>query len=210
MRVTTARHRQLRPLRPVQTRVPIQSGRGQARKNNAGPIRVDQHEVYSGGKMPVGAWPRRHPTPRVNRVWGRLVGLTVVPCVVGVAVVGNPGLGLLKTHRPRVCNATAFRSCLRRLQGTFPRIRLRCFRSGVRNRVVSHLRLSNFSTSTVVLGTKNCARASVTVTSTVTTVRSPMVRIRVSGVFTHRPRQHASLVSTGYVNSVSKFNLGSC
>lgn len=125
-------------------------------------------------------------------------------------VVGNPGVGLLNGHRPSVCKDIAFRRCLTRLHGGCPSIRLNCFRSGIRKRVVSVVRRAKFSISKVVLGTKTCARASVTLRSTVHSMASPMVRIRVSGIRTHRRFHRMSVVTYTYGNIVYKFKLGSC
>lgn len=125
-------------------------------------------------------------------------------------VVGNPGVGLLNGHRPSVCNDIAFRSCLTRLHGTCGSVRVGCFRSGVRKRVVSYVRRANFRTSNVVLGTKTCARASVTLRSTVHTIATPMVRMRVSGMRDHRSFHRISVVTYTYGKIVYNFKLGSC
>lgn len=131
-------------------------------------------------------------------------------CTVGVRVVGNPGVGLLNGHRPSVCKDIAFRSCLTRLHGECASIRVSCFRSGVRKRVVSYVRRMKFSISKVVLGTNTCARASVTLRSTVHSIASPIVRIRVSGMRDHRSFQRISVVTYTYGKIVYNFKLGSC
>lgn len=130
--------------------------------------------------------------------------------VGGVRVVGNPGLGLLNGHRPAICKGTSFRNCLDRLHTGCPRYRVTCFRDGIRNRVVGGVRRINFSCSKVVVGTNTCARASVTLRSTVGTMAAPIIRMRVSGMRTHRSFHRISVVSTTYGKIVLKFKLSSC
>lgn len=129
---------------------------------------------------------------------------------VGVRVVGKPGVGLLNGQRPSVCNTISFRSCLIRLHHACPSVRVTCCRSGIRNRVVGGVRRINFSCSNVILGTKTCARASVTLRSTVHTIATPIIRIRVSGMRAHRRFHRGSVVSYTYTKIVYKFKLRSC
>lgn len=130
--------------------------------------------------------------------------------VVGVRVVGNPGLGLLNIHRPNVCNDGSFRDCLPGLGTGCPSMRVRCCRDGVRNRLVGGLRRMNFACSNMILGTNTCARADVTLRSYVHDVGYPYMRIRVSGIRGHRRFHRRSCVSYTYLKIVYKFNLTSC
>ncbi len=129
---------------------------------------------------------------------------------VGVLVVGNPGLGLLNDHRPAVCNARAFSAFLATLRKSCPRIGLVCCRDGRRKNVVSALRRCHADISNVIVGTKTCARADITVTSYVHSLTIPIVRIRVSGVFTHRRCHRRSFLSPMYTNAVYKLKLVNC
>ncbi len=131
---------------------------------------------------------------------------------VGVVVVGKPGLGLLNVERPRVCKDGAFSSLRRVVRDCYRggKVRTISLRDGSRNRVVSFVRRTLGGCSKVIVGPKTCARCDCTVTSTVSSINIPAIRMRVDSVSGHRRFHEVSIAGTSYMDRVGNRNFSKC
>lgn len=132
---------------------------------------------------------------------------------VGTLIVGNPGLGVLNVHRPNVCNDSGCSHLIRvyrRTNTTRNFSRIRIFRSGRRNDVISGVRRTCKGISNVIVGPTTCARADITVLSTLGTITVPTIRIRVDTIRAHRSFHRIDCTHLTYFTAVAKRNLGNC
>lgn len=127
-------------------------------------------------------------------------------------IVGNPGLGVVRFARPNIANRLScgnLLSCLR-LYYAGVNVRIRFFRSGRRNSLVSRVRSTMNQTSNVVLGPNNCTRCDITVLSTLHLYNIPTIRILLDRPSRRRPFHGASVISFNYRNRFVNRNVDNC
>ncbi len=137
--------------------------------------------------------------------WGEVL-------LVGVLMVGNPGLGVLNVHRPTICNDTACTSLYKRVRTrtTKRNMRIRVCRSGRRNSLISGVRTTCNGISNVIVGPTTCARADMTLLSTLGTMTVPAMRMRVSSISGQRSFHRVDCIHTTYYGAVTNRNFTNC
>ncbi len=89
-------------------------------------------------------------------------------------------------------------------------MRVSLFRSGYRKSLMATVRGACGGFSNVIVGPTTCARADITVLSTMGTINMPAIRMRVSSIFSHRSFERVDFVHTTYIGAVDNENASNC
>lgn len=124
-----------------------------------------------------------------------------------LAIINGPNLNLLGTREPQVYGNQSFEVFFNDLQKKYPQHELNYFQSNVEGELIEVLHKIGFTYDGILLNAGGYTHTSVALADAVAAIKSPVIEIHISNIFSREDYRHVSYVGKHCKGSISGFGL---
>ncbi len=126
-----------------------------------------------------------------------------------ILILNGPNLNLLGKREPEIYGSNDFESYFEKLKGEFPAISLEYFQSNHEGAIVDKIQEVGFEYDGIVLNAGAYTHTSVAIADAIKAIKSPVIEVHISNIFTREEFRHHSFISPVSVGIISGFGLNS-
>ena len=110
-------------------------------------------------------------------------------------IINGPNLNLLGTREPELYGKQDFETYLTELRKKYSAITINYFQSNVEGELINELHRCGFSGDGIILNAGGYTHTSVSIADAVAAIKSPVIEVHISNVFTREEYRHHSYLS---------------
>jgi 3-dehydroquinate dehydratase-2 len=126
-----------------------------------------------------------------------------------ILIINGPNLNLLGKRETNIYGNQPFEEYLSELKGRFKNLELHYFQSNVEGEIINKLHECGFSYSGIVLNAGGYTHTSVAIADAVAAIKTPVVEVHISNVFSREDFRHVSYLGKNCAGSISGFGMKS-
>ena len=126
-----------------------------------------------------------------------------------IIIINGPNLNLLGIRENNIYGSTDFESYFEILMAGFPDINFEYFQSNVEGILIDKLHEKGFSADGIILNAGGYTHTSVALSDAIAAIKTPVVEVHISNVFSREKFRHISLIAGKCKGSISGFGLDS-
>ncbi|MFN8114729.1 MAG: type II 3-dehydroquinate dehydratase [Bacteroidia bacterium] len=124
-----------------------------------------------------------------------------------IAIINGPNLNLLGKREVEIYGTQSFEDYLKTLQTKFPNIELSYYQSNVEGELINKLHEIGFSHDGIILNAGAYTHTSVAIADAVAGIKTPVIEIHISNVFSREDFRHVSYLGKHCKGSIIGFGL---
>lgn len=124
-------------------------------------------------------------------------------------ILNGPNLNLLGKREPEIYGNQHFETYLEELKAAFPDITFTFFQSNVEGELINSLHEHGFTADGILLNAGGYTHTSVALGDAVAAIKSPVIEIHISNVFSREAFRQTSFISAKALGVISGFGLES-
>ena len=113
-----------------------------------------------------------------------------------ILIMNGPNLNLLGVREPGIYGDSSFESYLPKLKERFPEVEIEYYQSNVEGEMINKLQEVGFSYDGIVLNAGAYTHTSVALHDCIRSLKTPVVEVHISNVFTREDFRHHSFLSS--------------
>lgn len=126
-----------------------------------------------------------------------------------ILIINGPNLNLLGKRETNIYGNQPFEEYLTELKGKFKNVDLHYFQSNVEGEIINKLHECGFSYSGIILNAGGYTHTSVAIADAVAAIKTPVVEVHISNIFSREDFRHVSYLGKNCVGSISGFGMKS-
>ena len=126
-----------------------------------------------------------------------------------IHIVNGPNLNLLGTREQSIYGNTSFEAFFEILKKRFSSDHLYYFQSNVEGELINYLHEHGFKADGIVLNAAAYTHTSVALADAVAAIKSPVVEVHISNVYSREEFRHVSLIAPKTVGMIAGFGMES-
>ena len=126
-----------------------------------------------------------------------------------ILIMNGPNLNLLGVREPGIYGDSSFESYLPKLKERFPEVEIEYYQSNVEGEMINKLQEVGFSYDGIVLNAGAYTHTSVALHDCIRSLKTPVVEVHISNVFTREDFRHHSFLSPACKGVICGFGLDS-
>lgn len=126
-----------------------------------------------------------------------------------IQIINGPNLNLLGTREKDIYGEITFEEYLKLLHEHFGNIQIDYYQSNVEGEIINKLHETGFSYEGIILNAGGYTHTSVAIADAIKAIKSPVVEVHISNVFSREEYRHKSLITPNCLGSISGFGLDS-
>lgn len=126
---------------------------------------------------------------------------------IKIAIINGPNLNLLGKREPGIYGNTSFEDYLEKLKKDFPEVTFSYFQSNVEGEIVNYLHQTGFEYDGILLNAGGYTHTSVAIRDAIAGIKTPVIEIHISNVFSREEFRHTSFIAPVCVGSISGLGL---
>jgi 3-dehydroquinate dehydratase II len=124
-------------------------------------------------------------------------------------IINGPNLNLLGVREPLVYGNLSFENYLETLRKKFPALEIDYFQNNIEGEIINKLHETGFSVDGIILNAGAYTHTSVAIADAIAAIKSPVIEVHISNVFSREQFRHHSLIAGKCIGSISGFGLDS-
>ncbi len=124
-------------------------------------------------------------------------------------IINGPNLNLLGIREKNIYGNESFESYYENLTFKFPNIQFDFFQSNIEGKIIDKLQKVGFSYDGVILNAAAYTHTSIAIADTIKAIKTPVVEVHISNIFSREKIRHKSLIAPVCVGSISGFGMKS-
>ena len=124
-----------------------------------------------------------------------------------VIIINGPNLNLLGKREPEIYGTKTFEEYFDELKTEFPCIELEYYQSNVEGELINKLHEVGFSLDGIILNAGGYTHTSVALADAVASIKTPVIEVHISNIFSREEFRHISLLSKNCVGIISGMGL---
>ena len=124
-------------------------------------------------------------------------------------IINGPNLNLLGIREKNIYGNESFESYYENLTFKFPNIQFEFFQSNIEGKIIDKLQKVGFSYDGVILNAAAYTHTSIAIADTIKAIKTPVVEVHISNIFSREEIRHKSLIASVCVGSISGFGMKS-
>jgi 3-dehydroquinate dehydratase-2 len=124
-----------------------------------------------------------------------------------VQIINGPNLNLLGTREKGLYGDQPFESFFNELKKRFPSEELDYYQSNVEGEIINKLHEVGFRHDGIILNAGAYTHTSVAIHDAIAAIKSPVVEVHISNIYTREEFRHTSLITSKCVGMISGFGL---
>jgi 3-dehydroquinate dehydratase II len=124
-------------------------------------------------------------------------------------IINGPNLNLLGTRETKIYGSEKFETYLKRLRKLYPEIAIEYFQSNIEGEIIDAIQKVGFLYDGIILNAGGYSHTSVSIADAIRAVKTPVIEVHISNIFSREPIRHISLISQYVKGSISGFGLNS-
>lgn len=126
-----------------------------------------------------------------------------------IIIINGPNLNLLGLREPGIYGGQSFDTYIQNLRVQFSNIEIDYFQSNVEGEIINILHQTGFSYSGIILNAGGYTHTSVAISDAVAAIKTPVLEVHISNVYSREDYRHKSLISKNCVGVISGLGLDS-
>ena len=126
-----------------------------------------------------------------------------------VIIINGPNLNLLGIREKNIYGNESFESYYENLTFKFPNIQFDFYQSNIEGEIINKLQEAGFSYNGIILNAAAYTHTSLAIADAVKAIKTPVVEVHISNIFSREKIRHNSLIAPHCVGSISGFGLKS-
>lgn len=124
-----------------------------------------------------------------------------------IAIINGPNLNLLGKREPEVYGSQSFPQYFDSLKDKFPGFELLYFQSNVEGEIINELHRIGFDYDGILLNAGGYTHTSVAIRDAVAAIKTPVLEIHISHIYSREDFRHTSLIAPKCVGSICGLGL---
>lgn len=124
-------------------------------------------------------------------------------------IINGPNLNLLGIRETEIYGNKSFESYYENLTFKFPNIQFDFFQSNSEGEIIDKLQKVGFSYDGIILNAAAYTHTSLAIADAVKAIRTPVVEVHISNIFSREVIRHNSLIAPHCIGSISGFGIQS-
>ncbi len=124
-------------------------------------------------------------------------------------IINGPNLNLLGIREKNIYGNESFESYYENLTFKFPNIQFEFFQSNIEGKIIDKLQKVGFSYDGIILNAAAYTHTSIAIADTIKAIKTPVVEVHISNIFSREEIRHKSLIAPVCVGSISGFGMKS-
>ncbi len=124
-------------------------------------------------------------------------------------IINGPNLNLLGIREKNIYGNESFESYYENLTFKFPNIQFDFFQSNIEGKIIDKLQKVGFSYDGIILNAAAYTHTSIAIADTIKAIKTPVVEVHISNIFSREEIRHKSLIAPVCVGSISGFGMKS-
>ncbi len=126
-----------------------------------------------------------------------------------IVIINGPNLNLLGKREPSVYGSESFEAFFEKLKALYPSHQFIYFQSNVEGELINGLHEHGFSSDGIILNAGGYTHTSVALADAIAAVKTPVVEVHISNIFSREDYRHVSLIGGKCKGSISGFGMDS-
>ncbi len=147
----------------------------------------------------------RHPVSGIREIIIFVSSFTRLKLII----INGPNLNLLGQREPSVYGSESFKVYLKKLRKEYPLVTIEYFQSNVEGEIINALQKVGFLYDGIILNAGGYTHTSVAIGDAVKSIRTPVIEVHISNVFTRESYRHISMLSPCVKGIITGFGLDS-
>ena len=126
-----------------------------------------------------------------------------------IIIINGPNLNLLGKRETGIYGDQNFESFFDTLKARFTSVEMHYFQSNVEGLIIDKLHEVGFSFEGIILNAGAYTHTSVAIRDAIASIKTPVVEVHISNVYSREPFRHESLIAPKCLGSISGFGLDS-
>ena len=135
--------------------------------------------------------------------------MTLYTIRMKILIMNGPNLNLLGVREPGIYGDSSFEGYLPKLKERFPEVEIEYYQSNVEGEMINKLQEVGFSYDGIVLNAGAYTHTSVALHDCIRSLKTPVVEVHISNVFTREDFRHHSFLSPACKGVICGFGLDS-
>jgi 3-dehydroquinate dehydratase-2 len=124
-----------------------------------------------------------------------------------ISIINGPNLNLLGKREPEIYGNVGFDEYLDGLKKKYPQIEFNYFQSNIEGELINEIQKAGFSAKGIILNAGGFTHTSVALADAVASIKSPVIEVHISNIFSREDFRHVSYVGKYCKGSISGFGL---
>ena len=124
-----------------------------------------------------------------------------------IQIINGPNLNLLGKREPSVYGNESFESFFEPLKNRFPEHTLQYFQSNIEGELINKLHEVGFDYDGIILNAGAYTHTSVALHDAIGAIKTPVVEVHISNVYTREEFRHKSLITSKCVGLITGFGM---
>jgi len=124
-----------------------------------------------------------------------------------IQIINGPNLNLLGKREPSVYGNESFESFFEPLKNRFPEHTLQYFQSNIEGELINKLHEVGFNYDGIILNAGAYTHTSVALHDAIGAIKTPVVEVHISNVYTREEFRHKSLITSKCVGLITGFGM---
>lgn len=126
-----------------------------------------------------------------------------------IAIINGPNINLIGTREPEIYGVQTFDVFYKSLQKKYPKIDFIHFQSNIEGEIIDKLQEVGYSYDGIILNAAAYTHTSVGIGDAVKAIKTPVVEVHISNVWTREEFRHKSYISSHAKGVIAGFGLRS-
>jgi 3-dehydroquinate dehydratase-2 len=124
-----------------------------------------------------------------------------------ITIINGPNLNLLGIREKSIYGSQGFESFLEHLVRQFPEVEFSYFQSNIEGELIDKLHQIGFNHDAIILNAGGYTHTSVALTDAVAAIKTPVIEVHISNIYSREDFRHKSLLSKNCVGIISGLGL---
>lgn len=124
-----------------------------------------------------------------------------------IMIINGPNLNLLGKREPGIYGDKDFKAYLDELRAGFPKVEFQYFQSNVEGEIIDAIHRADRDHNGIILNAAAYTHTSVAIGDAVAAIRTPVVEVHISNIFSREDYRHVSYIAPHAAGSISGFGL---
>ena len=128
---------------------------------------------------------------------------------MNINIINGPNLNLLSQREPSIYGKISFSKYLSQLRKEFNKYNIEYFQSNIEGELIDKIHEVGFSSDLILLNAGGYTHTSVSISDAISSVRSPVIEIHLTNIYSREEFRRKSLISQNCVAVVCGLGLNS-
>jgi 3-dehydroquinate dehydratase II len=124
-------------------------------------------------------------------------------------IINGPNLNLVGTREPEVYGKQTFPVYLKKLRSRYPEVQIEYFQTNIEGEIIDAIQKAGFVYDGIILNAGGYSHTSVAIADSIKAVKTPVVEVHISNIFSRESFRHTSLLAPNVRGSIIGFGMES-